>query len=617
MHAFFVGSTQDKDALEKLKSEVENERMQSHVLLPETGGAGEEEEEEGADDDDNSKAGRGHVAFRFGNPVSADVAKVVDVLEAPLRSVAVVTAHEMPEAEEEEEEADGAGGDGVGLAGQELDQDLELGDTKSYCPVALLDNNVLRPGEADMAVKFNDAFYHCSTPEAQDAFAAAPHRYVDPDTPPKLPPPRILLTGPASSGKSLVGRRLARHYRMYHVSFRTRLREMGNTTDDADLAEAIAAYLAAPEENPLGSNIAVDAVRDYWTSEPFLTRGFVIEGFPRNAEDAKTLVDAGLYPDANIVLHISPEVSERRQLNKLLGAFQKKRDAILAERKVKADAKAKAAAERRAVWDAEQAAKRAAWEADRAADKAAQREELGEDYVSEDDEPYDEEDYYDEVGEAEAAEEEEEEELETDDEARDRLTEEIANALAEVEEGAESAAEFLGEDANVFVSTINADISEARVYATVEKRLRRFLSCRASLLTSAQALTMEAAQIMLKTGHRSLSSFASWCPVKLQRNEAVQPIRADQPCYPAALRKYVYFFSSAEARRAFIEHPLKFLAQRAPPPVVPVRLAIIGPPNSGKTTLANALCDKYGCFRVTFGRALRWVLATHADTDLG
>lgn len=62
------------------------------------------------------------------------------------------------------------------------------------------------------------------------------------------------------------------------------------------------------------------------------------------------------------------------------------------------------------------------------------------------------------------------------------------------------------------------------------------------------------------------------------------PPLAERPTFPALYRQHVYFLSSADARTQFMLNPLAFLCQPSPKPVVPIRIAVVGPPKSGKTT---------------------------------
>ena len=59
--------------------------------------------------------------------------------------------------------------------------------------------------------------------------------------------------------------------------------------------------------------------------------------------------------------------------------------------------------------------------------------------------------------------------------------------------------------------------------------------------------------------------------------------------YPCIYRSQIYFLSSTQARDEFIQDPIKFVSQPTPKPVVPIKIAVIGPPKSGKTTCKSIL----------------------------
>ena len=65
------------------------------------------------------------------------------------------------------------------------------------------------------------------------------------------------------------------------------------------------------------------------------------------------------------------------------------------------------------------------------------------------------------------------------------------------------------------------------------------------------------------------------------------------PSFPAIYRNHVYFLSSQHARERFMQDPMTYLKQPSPKPVVPIRIAIIGPPKSGKTTRKSRACLIY------------------------
>lgn len=99
--------------------------------------------------------------------------------------------------------------------------------------------------------------------------------------------------------------------------------------------------------------------------------------------------------------------------------------------------------------------------------------------------------------------------------------------------------------------------------------------------------------------------------------EPIQPLYEDKKKpFPVIHRSYVYFLSSKEARIKFIQDPIRYLKQSSPLSVVPFRISIIGPPKSGKTTLANRFVSEYGCVRLSVGEAIRAILDNQPDSEL-
>ena len=73
--------------------------------------------------------------------------------------------------------------------------------------------------------------------------------------------------------------------------------------------------------------------------------------------------------------------------------------------------------------------------------------------------------------------------------------------------------------------------------------------------------------------------------LQLYDGDCIQPMQGPgYPSFPTIYRSHVYFLSPAQARERFMQDPISFLKQPSPKPVVPIRLAIIGAPKSGKTT---------------------------------
>lgn len=62
--------------------------------------------------------------------------------------------------------------------------------------------------------------------------------------------------------------------------------------------------------------------------------------------------------------------------------------------------------------------------------------------------------------------------------------------------------------------------------------------------------------------------------------------------HPLIFHRYVYYFASKENRNVFMLNPLKYLRQPKPRPPLPVKMAVVGPPKSGKTAGKRSKVDR-------------------------
>lgn len=173
------------------------------------------------------------------------------------------------------------------------------------------------------------------------------------------------------------------------MSFHERLREIADTPSSPH-AEAVAALLGEDQTEP-DSEVLLAIVKPLWTEAPFKNAGFILEGFPRNDDDAKMLVEAGLFVDVAVVLAMEATTGVQRALPKQISAFTAQRDAVVAKRAKIAREKAAARAARKQAWEEAQAAKRVTHSAERAAAREARRVEMGDEYDSDEEDEEDEE----------------------------------------------------------------------------------------------------------------------------------------------------------------------------------------------------------------------------------
>ena len=74
--------------------------------------------------------------------------------------------------------------------------------------------------------------------------------------------------------------------------------------------------------------------------------------------------------------------------------------------------------------------------------------------------------------------------------------------------------------------------------------------------------------------------------LQLARNPGavLPPQRRDEELSPVIYGPRIYYLASQEARDCFMANPEKYTSGPSPGPAVPIRLALVGPPKSGKTT---------------------------------
>lgn len=125
------------------------------------------------------------------------------------------------------------------------------------------------------------------------------------------------------------------------------------------------------------------------------------------------------------------------------------------------------------------------------------------------------------------------------------------------------------------------------------------------------------AQKLVDFGFKQLSRFGRWCPVKLMEKQPIPPYYSeDKKMYTVIHRSFIYYLNGKEAKKKFSENPIKYLRQPSPLPVVPFRLSIIGPPKSGKSSLADRFSKEFGTVRLSVGEAIRAVLNNQPNTAL-
>ena len=82
--------------------------------------------------------------------------------------------------------------------------------------------------------------------------------------------------------------------------------------------------------------------------------------------------------------------------------------------------------------------------------------------------------------------------------------------------------------------------------------------------------------------------------LQLSEGETIKPVEnAENPLNPVIHRHYIYFLSNKQTKEKFMMNPIKYIRQPKPKATMPVRIMIVGPPKSGKTT-GECLLHKHG-----------------------
>ncbi|XP_077911988.1 adenylate kinase 9 [Halichoerus grypus] len=588
--------------------------------------------------------------------------KVVETMEKPFQYVAweltmedydeetedyqaEAEVDEEPEEEEEEEEEN---------EDRIKEKRRHLGDTKHFCPVFLKENFILQPGSTDEAAKYREKIYYFSSPEAREKFLEHPEEYVAHKEPLKAPPVRICLIGPHGSGKTICGRQLAEKWGIFHIQFEEFLQEklMLKTEkkigtefeEDSDEEQftkqeleelAIRAEVKIEEENtrkpppdvqfteeeeairlnlmenePLPPEILETILSEWWLKEPIRSTGFILDGFPRYPEEALFLGERGFFPDAAVFIQVDDQDISDRLLPSQIEKWKQKQKKKLERKKLIKELKAK-------IKDTMISKRRAELLAEK---EKRHKGEIGkEDEDFSEEEPEEDEDDIDNILEDEfpkdeevMSEEDEEQEMDALERLRGELGEKFEADMSNLQVIQDEFEKLL-----IPVILINGARKIHIVQYNMNMKLKPLVENRESIFEKCYPIASHLAQKMLSCTYKYVSAFGYWDPVKLSEGETIKPIEtSENPVHAVIHRQYIYFLSSKDTKEKFMKNPIKYIRQPKPKPTVPIRIIILGPPKSGKTTVAQKISSEYGLKRLSIGEALRYVLNSQPDTEL-
>lgn len=127
-------------------------------------------------------------------------------------------------------------------------------------------------------------------------------------------------------------------------------------------------------------------------------------------------------------------------------------------------------------------------------------------------------------------------------------------------------------------------------------------------------LKVDLAEHLLSEGYFLLSTFGRLCPVQYYENEnpflMYEVALTKYEIFPVLHRNFIYYIHGSEKLKEFKKNPLKYVdIEKIEFPIIPLTIAITGPPKCGKTTLAQNLGNKFGLKIISEGQAIRYVLS--------
>ena len=261
---------------------------------------------------------------------------------------------------------------------------LRLGDTSLYCPVALIRHGVFWKGRENLSVLFANKMYLLSNEKALDEFIRNPNDFSLPCKEPfyKIPPVRVCIVGPPGSGKSTMARAISNECGLAHIDFFNQIDEymiqLGidpvgwkhedsldiidkespreKTTDNLedlgsenpkidDLHFENQRFKSISSENNIVDKEAMRLIiRNYikhggllpsavlketylnYFKHPFDECGVVFDSFPNCSQDVESMLRKYAVPDLVIQLRCSLEEAEERLLPVLLESWNAEQD---------------------------------------------------------------------------------------------------------------------------------------------------------------------------------------------------------------------------------------------------------------------------------------------------
>jgi adenylate kinase len=122
------------------------------------------------------------------------------------------------------------------------------------------------------------------------------------------PPPQVIIAGAPASGKGTQCELIVARYGLVHISTGDMLRAA--VAEGSPLGEAAKHYMDSGELVP--DELVIAMLRERLAQDDCRERGWLLDGFPRTEAQAQALDDAGVSPDAVVMLDVPDDLLVQR-----------------------------------------------------------------------------------------------------------------------------------------------------------------------------------------------------------------------------------------------------------------------------------------------------------------